>query len=177
MMFDSFLGLLIGLFLLLFGQRFFWLAAGFIAFLFGWQIISNLIGDGWLSFLLGIMVGITFAWLAVRFIRVVAYILAFLIGAFVFTVLFEILGLELNTLLLVLFGGIVGVIVVGMAFDWALILFTAWAGTSTIMIGLQQWVTLSGALASITFGLMLLLGVVWQSSWKLKIGALRRVWG
>lgn len=176
-MFNGMLGVLIGFFLLLYGQRFFWLAAGFIAFLFGWQISSGLLGGGWLTFFLALGLGVGLTWLTVRFLRVVAYLLAFLAGAFVLVYLFNLIGIELNRYLLVLFGGLMGVVAIGLAFDWALILFTAWAGTVTIMTGVHEWITLEGALANVIFGLLLILGVLWQGSGKLKIKSLRRAWG
>ncbi len=177
MIFNGVLGVLIGFFLLLFGRRFFWLAAGLIAFLFGWQVISNVIGGGWLTFFLALGFGAGLTWLAVRFIRLVAYLLAFLGGAFVFTYVNGYLGLEVNRYLLILLGGILGVAILWAAFDWVLILVTAWAGTTTIMISVHEWITLEGVVLNVVLWLLLLFGVVWQGGEKLRFSSVHRAFG
>lgn len=177
MMIAGGLGVLIGFFLLMFGQRFFWLTAGFVAFLYGWKVLSDLFGSGWITFLLAMGLGLGLTWLAVRFIRVVAYLLGFLVGAIVSINLSNILGFEFHLYLLILLGGFIGIAIMAMAFEWALVLFTAWAGTAMIMVGVREWIHPEGVLASIVFGLLMLLGVLWQGLGKLKIKSLHRVWG
>lgn len=154
-----------GVALLLFGKRLFWLAAALIAFLFGWTFFGNLIGQDTLALILAAVLGIVFAWLAIRFVHIVAYIVGFLAGAFGLPILAALFGFEFSWLLLVLIGGVVGLIIVSAALDWGLILITAWAGASGVSFGLQQqdWFTIGGTLETLIFFGLLILGVIWQA--------------
>jgi hypothetical protein len=164
-MFEGILVIFAGLLLLFFGKRLFWLAAALIAFLFGWQLFGNLFGPG-ISLILAGVLGIVFAWLAVKFVRIAAYIVGFLAGAVGLLFLVGVFGIEFNQLLLALIGGALGLILVSAAFDWGLILITAWAGASAVSFGLQKqdWLTVSGTIETVIFFGLLILGVVWQAS-------------
>ena len=167
-MFEGILVICAGLLLLFFGKRLFWLAAALIAFLFGWQFFGNFpIPDTFTIILAGVL-GIVFAWLAVKFVRIAAYIVGFLAGAVGLLFLVGVFGIEFNQLLLALIGGALGLILVSAAFDWGLILITAWAGASAVSFGLQkqEWLTISGTIETAIFFGLLILGVVWQASRK-----------
>ena len=164
-MFEGILVIFAGLLLLFFGKRLFWLAAALIAFLFGWQLFGNLFGPG-ISLILAGVLGIVFAWLAVKFVRIATYIVGFLAGAVGLLFLVGVFGIEFNQFLLALIGGVLGVILVSAAFDWGLILITAWVGASAVSFGLQKqdWLTISGTIETAIFFGLLILGVVWQAS-------------
>ena len=165
-MFEGILILIAGLLLLFFGKRLFWLAAGLIGFIFGWWLFGNIFEPGIFFLILAAVLGIVFAWLAVRFVRIVAYIIGFLAGAFGLPFLLGLFGIDLNWLLLALIGGVLGLILVSAAFDWGLILITAWVGSSAVVFGLQQqdWFTISDTLEMAIFFGLLILGVIWQVS-------------
>jgi NADH:ubiquinone oxidoreductase subunit 3 (subunit A) len=55
-------------------------------------------------------------------------------------------------------------ILVAVAFDWGLILITAWAGASAISFALQNWVSMSGTLGTVVFLALMIVGVFWQAS-------------
>ena len=164
-MLDGILVLIAGLVLLFFGKRLFWLAAALIAFLFGWQFFGNIFGPDMLALILAVVLGIVFAWLAVRFVRIAAYVIGFLAGAFGLPFLVGLFGFDFSWFLLALIGGVLGVILVSAALDWGLILITAWAGASAVMFGLQQqdWLSISGTIETLIFFGLLILGVVWQA--------------
>jgi hypothetical protein len=163
-MLDGVIALVAGLLLLFFGRRLFWLAAALIAFLFGWQLFGNLFDPG-LSLILAVILGIVFAWLAIKFIKIAAYVIGFLAGAVALSFLTGIFGIDLNWFILVLIGGVIGVILVTAAFEWGLILITAWAGASAVVFGLQKWNGLDDTLyGTIIFFALLIVGVVWQAS-------------
>jgi len=152
-----------GLLLLFFGKRLFWLAAALVAFLFGYQLFGTLLGVWW-SLLVGVILGILFAWLSIKFIKWAAYFVAFLAGAIALPFLMGIFGVEMSWLLLALIGGAIGLILVAVAFDWGLILITAWAGASAVTFGLKQWLTLDGTLGTVIFLVLMVVGVFWQAS-------------
>jgi len=166
-MLDGVIALVAGVLLLFFGKRLFWLAAALVAFLFGYQLFGNLLGPG-LSLLLAVVLGIIFAWLAIKFIKWAAYFIAFLAGAIALPYLMGIFGIEMTWFILALIGGAIGLILVAVAFDWGLLLITAWAGASAITFGLQQWLTLDGTLGTVIFLVLMVVGVLWQASQRRK---------
>ena len=162
-MLDGIIALVAGVLLLFYGKRLFWLAAALVAFLFGWQLFGNLLGPG-LSLVLAAVLGIVFAWLAVKFVKIAAYIVGFLAGAVALPFLMGIFGVE-SWFILALIGGAIGLILVAVAFDWGLILITAWAGASAISFALQNWVTtMSGTFSTVVFLVLMVVGVFWQAS-------------
>jgi hypothetical protein len=150
-----------GLLLLFFGKRMFWLAAALVAFLFGWQLFGNLLGPG-LSILLAVIMGIIFAWLAIKFIKVATYFIAFFAGAIALPFLIGVFGVDMSWLILALIGGVIGLILVAVGFNWGLIVITAWAGASAIAFGLQQWISLDGFLGTAIFLGLMVVGIVFQ---------------
>jgi hypothetical protein len=166
-MLDGIIALVAGMLLLFYGKRLFWLAAALIAFLFGWQLFGNLLGPG-LSLILAGVLGIVFAWLAIKFVKIAAYIVGFLAGAVALPFLMGIFGLDMSWFILALIGGAIGLILVAVAFDWGLILITAWAGASAISFALQNWVSMSGTFATVVFLVLMIVGVLWQASRKRK---------
>ncbi len=164
-MLDGIIALVAGVVLLFFGKRLFWLAAAMVAFLFGWQLFGDLLGPGW-SLILAVVLGILFAWLAIKFVRIAAYIVGFLAGAVALPLLMGTFGVDMSGFILAGIGGAIGLILVAVAFDWGLILITAWAGASAIAFALQNWVTLNGAFSTVVFLVLMIVGVLWQASRK-----------
>lgn len=160
---EGMIALIAGLVLLFFGKRMFWLAAALVAFLFGWQLFGELLGPG-LSFLVAIVLGVLFAWVAIKFIRIAVYFVGFLAGAIALPYLMGVFGVEMSWLILALIGGAIGLILVAVAFDWGLILITAWAGASAVTFGLKQWMTLDGTLGTVIFLVLMVAGIFWQSA-------------
>lgn len=162
-MLDGIIALVAGALLLLFGKRLFWLAAALVAFLFGWQLFGNLLGPGF-SLIIALVLGIVFAWLAIKFVRIVAYIIGFLAGAVALPFLVGIFGVDMSWFILAFIGGAIGLILVAVAFDWGLILITAWAGASAISFALQNWVSIGSTFNTVIFLVLMVLGVFWQAS-------------
>lgn len=164
-MLDGIIALIVGALLLFYGKRLFWLAAALVAFLFGWQLFGGLIGPAW-SLVLAVVLGIVFAWLAIKFIRIAAYIVGFLAGAVALPLLMGTFGVDMNLLFLAGIGGAIGLILVAVAFDWGLILITAWAGASAVTFAFENWVSLDGTLNTVIFLVLMVVGVFWQASRK-----------
>lgn len=165
-MFEGILILIAGLLLLFFGKRLFWLAAGLVGFIFGWWFFGKIFDPGIFFLILAAVLGIVFAWLAVRFVRIVAHIIGFLAGAFGLPFLVGLFGFDFNWLLLALIGGVLGLILVSVAFNWGLILVTIWVGASAVVFGLQQqdWFNIGGTIETLIFFGLLILGLIWQAS-------------
>jgi hypothetical protein len=131
------LTLVLGIALLLFGRRLFWLfvaAAGFVAGLsFATQYMH---GQSELVILLiAIVAGIIGAFLGIMLEGVALLIGGFLAGGYLATTLVAALGLALTTGFWVIYiiGGLVGALLVAAFFDWAIILLSALLGTGIIM--------------------------------------------
>ncbi len=158
---EGVIAIVAGLLLLFFGKRMFWLAAALVAFLFGWQLFGNLLGPG-LSILLAVILGVIFAWLAIKFIKTATYFIAFFAGAVSLPFLMGVFGVDMSWLILALIGGVIGLLLVAVGFNWGLILITAWAGASAIAFGLQQWISLDGFLGTAIFLGLMVVGIVFQ---------------
>jgi hypothetical protein len=167
-MLDGIIALVAGGLLLFFGKRLFWLAAALVAFLFGWQLFGDLLGPMW-SLIVAVVLGIVFAWLAIKFIRIAAYIVGFLAGAAALPLLMGTFGVDMSGLFLAIIGGAIGLILVAVAFDWGLILITAWAGASAVTFALQNWVSMDGAFSTVVFLVLMIVGIFWQASRKRKV--------
>ena len=166
-MLDGLIALVVGVLLLFFGKRLFWLAAALVAFLLGWQLFGELLGPGFylLSLVLAVVLGIVFAWLAIKFIRIAAYIVGFLAGAAALSLLMGVFEIDMSGLFLAGIGGAIGLILGAIPHDWGLILITAWAGASAVVFGLEKWMEPGDSLvATVIFFVLLIVGIFWQAS-------------
>ncbi|MEW6405004.1 MAG: hypothetical protein AB1649_24675 [Chloroflexota bacterium] len=129
------INVLLGIGLIVAGRKLFWLfiaAGGFIA---GVRLASEFIGGPeWILLVIGIVTGILFAVLAV-FLRVIAIGLAgFFIGGSILTVMAGAMQIENGGGWIVyLIGGIIGIILVSLLFDWALITLSSFAGAALVL--------------------------------------------
>jgi hypothetical protein len=155
------INLLLGAALLVAGRKLFWLFVGVIGFVTGIQLAARFWnGPEWTAIVIGIIVGIVFALLAV-FIEALAIGAAgFLAGGFILTTLTNMLGLNEGLLFWIIYaiGGIIGILLVMLLFDWALITLSALAGASLIV---QSLFTGAGA-GGLVFILLFIVGIVIQ---------------
>lgn len=160
-MFIAFLDVILGSGLLLAGRRLFWLLLGAIGFAVGVETARRLIhGTDLVTLAAAIGLGILFALLAV-FIESIAIGLAgFLGGGYVLFALAGILGLQGRVADITAFviGGIIGVALVILLFDWALISISSLAGAAMVVSGLGIGPNIRGAV----YLALLLLGVLVQ---------------
>lgn len=133
----SILRLILGAALLTLGRRLFWLFVAAIGFVAGLRFANQLLTDqpAWVGILLGVIVGLVGAGLAVLFQQFAIGVAGFLAGAYVLSTVLEIFGLEGSTWTLValLAGGIAGAVLMFALFDWALILLSSIAGADLIV--------------------------------------------
>jgi hypothetical protein len=156
------INILLGIGLLVAGRRLFWLfvaAAGFVA---GVQLtLRTWEGPEWMVIVVGLIVGVLFALLAI-FLRAVAiYVAGFLAGGSILVSLAAIFGVDSSAFTWVLYivGGIIGVILVSMLFDWALIILSSLAGAALIV----QSVDIARAMGGLAFLVLVVVGIVIQA--------------
>ncbi len=156
------INLILGIGLLLAGRKLFWLfvaAAGFFA---GVELINRFWqGPEWLSIVVGLMVGLLFALLAMGLKSIAIGIAGFFLGGSAVLSLASAFGIERGLFILYIIGGILGIIFIGVFFDWALIVISSLAGASMITQTLDmQRAVFSGVM----FVILLLIGIVVQSN-------------
>jgi len=159
--------ILLGVGLLVAGRKLFWLFVAAAGFVLGAQVtIRTFHGPEWLGLIIGIVVGLPFAGLAI-FLRVIAIgIAGFLAGGSILVAMAGLVGLNPggSAWLVYLVGGIIGVILVGLLFDWALITLSSLGGAALIVPELVSRLGLQAGLASLSFLVLTILGVVIQGS-------------
>jgi hypothetical protein len=156
------INLLLGAVLLVAGRKLFWLFVGIIGFVTGMQVAARFWnGPEWTAIVIGIIVGIIFALLAVFIEALAIGVAGFLAGGFILTTFTNLLGINDGLLFWVLYaiGGIIGILLVMLLFDWALIILSALAGASLIV---QSLFSGSGAYGLI-FILLFIVGIVIQA--------------
>jgi hypothetical protein len=157
------INLLLGSALLVAGRKLFWLFVAVLGFIVGLQVTQQFFhGPELLSIIVGVIVGIIFALLAIFLETIAIGIAGFLAGGFVFGTLANMLGVSGGAVYWVVYivGGVLGVALVMLLFDWALIALTSLVGASLIV---QSWpaAPISGGLL---FFVLFLVGVIIQAS-------------
>jgi hypothetical protein len=147
--------IVVGLVMGLFGRRVIWLFVGIAGFLVGWFIAPAIWetakGQGaelalWVRLVIGLVVGIVAAFLAYRFTRIMVAIAGFLVVGVATVLAVRYFGGNApngsrNFWIAFGCGGVVGAIVLGLFFNWALILFTSLAGAGAIADGIFYFFT------------------------------------
>jgi hypothetical protein len=157
------INILLGVGLLVAGRRLFWLfvaAAGFVA---GVQLTTQVWnGPETVAIIVGLAVGILFAVLAMFLKSIAIGIAGFLAGGSILVGMASIFGVESGaaTLIIYIVGGVLGAILVGYLFDWALITLSSLAGASLII----QAVDLGPGLGRFGFLVLAIAGVLIQGS-------------
>ena len=157
------LSIIIGGALLVAGRKIFWLFVGAIGFVIGIEIATRFFHGSELTMILaGLVLGLIFAGLAVFVESIAIGIAGFLGGGYVLLSLATMLGFDKGLISGIAFivGGILGVILVVLLFDWALISISSLAGASIVVRALP----LAAATAGLVYLGLLLAGVLMQGS-------------
>ena len=157
----SVISIILGGALLLVGRKLFWLFVGAAGFVAGLQLATQFWqGPEILAIVIGLVVGVIFALLAIFLQGVAIGVAGFLAGGYILTVLAGMLGLNQGAFSWIVYviGGIIGVLLVVFLFDWALILLSSLAGASLI----SQALLLPAGLAGMIFLALVIVGVVIQ---------------
>src|SRR6266571_1199660 len=139
------IALLVGLGLLVYGRRLYWLFVAGIGFLTGLALIGGL--------------------LAVVAQKFVVGLIGFLAGGGSGVLLLRALNMESNTLawIVYLLLGIVGLALGLVLFEWALILLSSLAGANLIVVGVENLVHLSRGSVVLLVCIVALVGILVQA--------------
>ena len=129
---------ILGLIVLLFGRKLFWLFVGILGFLAGSRLGALLlVGDpAWVVLATSILLGLGGALLAVFFERLAFALAGFYCGVFLAAGLSLETGLFPQSILLLLAGGLVGAVLAALVMDWALAALSALAGAGAVVMAL-----------------------------------------
>jgi hypothetical protein len=142
---STFLTLALGIMLLLFGRRAFWIFVAIVGFTAGLTFATMFMpGQSELVILLiAIVAGIIGAFLAIMLEGLAILIAGFLAGGYLATALAVSLGMASasGNWVIYIIGGIIGLILVAAIFDWAIIILSVLLGTEIIMTFLRSSVS------------------------------------
>lgn len=157
------LNVLIGVGLLFFGRKAFWLFVAGAGFVVGLSLTNRLFqGPEWVGIAIGLVIGLLAALLAVLVERFAFSLAGFLVGGYLtLQFLVPFFHLEHGWLpwLSFVIGGIIGVILVGVFLGWALISLSSLAGAALIAEALN----LESGIAFVVFIVLTVIGVVFQA--------------
>ncbi len=119
-------------------------------------------GPELLAIIIGLVVGVVFALLAIFLQSVAIGASGFLAGGYILTVLAGMIGLNQGAFswIVYIIGGIIGVLLVVFLFDWAIITLSSLAGASLI----TQALPISSGISGVIFLALVIFGVVIQGS-------------
>lgn len=158
--------ILAGGLLIAFGRKLFWLYVALLGFATGLTMSARLfhVQPEWQQLVIGIVFGIVGALLAYFFQEVAVAVAGFLGGAYVASSLLAVFvnnpqNGDLLAWGLFLVGGIIGVMLAIMLFDWALIILTSLAGALLVMEGLNLPMPAGWLIAFVLF----VIGIILQA--------------
>lgn len=157
------INLLLGGSLLVAGRKLFWLFVGALGFITGMQLATRFTqGREGIAILIGIVVGIIFAVLAILLQTLAIGAAGFFAGGIVLTAFSGMLGIDNQALYWIIYvvGGLIGIVLVMFLLDWALITLSSLAGASLVVQGLFPERSASG----VVFLVLFVIGVVMQAS-------------
>ena len=142
--------LALGAALLLAGRRLFWLLVGGLGFVIGVTLATRFFNGNELTLILaGLILGVIFAVLAIFLESVAIGLAGFLGGGYAFMSIAGMLGLDrggISTWVIFAVGGVLGVLLVGLLFKWALITISSLVGASMIVGSVGLTATTAGLL-------------------------------
>ena len=159
-------GALIGVVILLFGRKLFWLCVAAVGFAAGVQIAPYLVHEPspTMALIIALVLGLIGALLALFLQKVAIAVLGFLAGgklAGVISAAFLVHYAQYSAIIFVV-GGIIGAILLLVLFDWALIIVSSLIGAHLIVF--QGAITLPPSGSTIVFLGLTILGILVQAA-------------
>lgn len=162
--FLAILDLVIGAILLVSGRKLFWLLVAGIGFVIGVMLATRFFNGNELTMILaGLVLGAIFALLAIFLESVAIGIAGFLGGGYVLLSIAGMLGFDrggLSSWIIFVVGGIIGVILVALLFNWALITISSLVGASMVVAAFGM----TAATAGIVYIILVVAGVLIQGT-------------
>ena len=162
----SIVGALIGIIILLFGRKLFWLCVAAVGFAAGVEIAPHLVHEPspLLALTVALFLGLIGALLALFLQKIAIAVLGFLAGgklAGAIAAAFLVQYAQYSTLIF-LGGGVVGTILLLVLFDWALIVLSSLIGAHLIVF--QGAITLPPSGSTIVFIGLTIIGILVQAA-------------
>lgn len=146
--------IVVGLIETLFGRKLFWLFVAIGGFLVGWFLVPAIYGavnDGaslelWTRVLIGVVAGVVLGFLAIRFTKLMVAIAGFFIFGTATVIAVRYFGGNIpsgssNHWIAFVCGGVVGSLIMGLLFNWALIVLTSLFGAGAAADGIMYFFT------------------------------------
>lgn len=126
---------LLGASLLIWGRKLFWLFVAAAGFVTGWQVAQAVTQNELIGVFVGIFFAIGGALLAIFLKTIAIGVAGFLMGGWVLSGLAGWIGIDSGILFwgIYLVGGIGGTILIGMFFDWVVIILSSLGGAALIL--------------------------------------------
>ena len=162
--------IVVGIVLLAFGRRLFWLFIGAVGFVTGFETARQYLAlqPDWIIWGVGLLCGLLGILLAVFLQRLAVGLGGFAAGGFIAQYLGALLGLGTTLMLgIYLAGGIIGAVLLYVAFDWALVFLSSIAGALLIVESIH-WGPLYEALLC---GVLIAAGAIFQAVWMNKVSS------
>ncbi len=160
--------LALGVAILILGRKFFWLFTGGIGFYIGYTLAPKILPNQSENVILivAVVLGLLGVFLAMLVKGAAIGIAGFAAGAYVVYSLIPMINFDLGNYywLVVIVGGVLGAILAGTMFDWALIILTAACGAMLISTTLN----LSFPLSAVVLVVLFLIGLIVQGNMKSK---------
>ena len=130
-----------GIALLLVGRRLFWLFVGLIGFVWGIRLAAHFVPGQpeWMILAIALVAGVIGALIALFFQWLAIGLAGFSVGAYIVLRLLQLSGWGTGGIgwLFMLIGGALGLVLIIVLFDWALIILSSLAGAALITETLQ----------------------------------------
>ncbi len=154
---------LLGLAVLLKGRELFWLFVAALGFVAGAGLVSRVLpaAPEWVLLAAALVAGVAGAVFALALNRLAIGVAGFLAGGYVLVEAFRFLTLDATGYIWLIFliGGLLGAVLTGLVFDWALIVLSALVGASLLL----QTLPLESLPASLVLVTLVVIGVVVQA--------------
>ena len=158
--------LILGIPLLIWGRKFFWLFVGVVGFLTGLTFSHYLIPTRSenVAIIIGVILGVIGILLGIFIKKVSISITGFLVGAYLCMTLLDLIDLNNLVLywLLILAGGFFGSLLVIGLFDWALVILSSLLGATLITQAAFQMIRFGTQARTIIFIVLLVIGLIVQ---------------
>jgi hypothetical protein len=157
---DVIFGVILGLVLLVFGRKLFWLFVAITGFLVGVALSSAFLPDQpkWIILCVGLGAGLLGALLAVFAERLAFALAGFYAGSYLALILSQSLDGGGNSIIWFVLGGVMGAVIASLIMDWAIIVLSCLVGAGAILQALQLGQTAS----LVIFAVLLTTGIVIQ---------------
>jgi hypothetical protein len=163
-----FLIIILGLIVLAFGRKIFWLSVAIVGFLVGMELTGMLLVDQptWVLLVAGLGAGLLGAVLAIFFQRVAFAVAGLFAGAYLAVMAAPPLGVAGTSLLVPIIGGLIGAVVAILLMDWAIIALSCLVGAGAIVSQLH----VRHAQGAIIFVVLAVIGILIQTKLMERVG-------